>query len=64
MGARLLGRAGELDGVRGVVRAGARGDAGWSPTASTTARISSDFSASVVVADSPVVPLTTIPSWP
>ena len=32
-----------------------------SPTASTTARTSSTFSASVVVGDSPVVPLTTMP---
>ena len=35
-----------------------------SPTASTTARTVSTFSSSVVVADSPVVPLTTRPSCP
>src|SRR6266496_1776013 len=35
-----------------------------SPTASTTARTSSAFSASVVVGPSPVVPLTTRPSLP
>ena len=34
------------------------------PTASTTTRTSSTFSASVVVGDSPVVPLTTSPSCP
>ena len=35
-----------------------------SPTASATARTSADFSASVVVGDSPVVPDSTSPSQP
>ena len=51
--------------MRGVVGAGPGDDGG--PVArprSTTARISSDFSASVVVGPSPVVPLTTSPSLP
>lgn len=35
-----------------------------SPTSARTARSRADFSASVVVGDSPVVPLRTIPSQP
>ena len=62
--ARLLGRLGQVDAVRGVVGARPGTTVARSPTAATTARTSSAFSSSVVVGLSPVVPLTTSPSLP
>jgi hypothetical protein len=56
------GGLGQVRAVGGVVGADAGDDPG--PTASTTARRSRLFSASVVVGDSPVVPEMTSPSQP
>ena len=63
--ARLCGRLGQLDGVRGVVGADAGDDAG--PVADRLEHGPEQLGPSrrrVVVGDSPVVPLTTRPSLP
>ena len=64
VGARLLGRAGQLDAVAGVVGADAGDDVGAVADRLQHGSTSSAFSASLVVGDSPVVPLTIRPSLP